>query len=55
MTMGFDDDGDPTTGRTEVAVDTVNDRMDFKETTEEFVKNMETNYGSTSLQKEAER
>jgi hypothetical protein len=35
--MGFDDDGDPTAGQTEEAVDTVDDRMDFEETTEEFV------------------
>jgi SOS-response transcriptional repressor LexA len=55
MTMGFGDDGDPTTGRTEEAVDTVDDRMDFEETTDEFIKNLEKNSGSTSLQKEAER
>jgi hypothetical protein len=55
MTMGFDDDGDPTTGRKEEAMDTVYDRMDFEEKTDKFVKNMNKNYGRTSLQKEAEK
>jgi hypothetical protein len=54
MPTGFDDDGDPTVGLTEGAVDTVDDRMDFEETTEEFVRNLEKNSVS-SLQKEAER
>jgi hypothetical protein len=52
--MGLDDDGDPPAGGTEKAVDNVEDRMDFEETTDEFVRNLEKNYGSTSLQKEAE-
>jgi hypothetical protein len=50
--MGFDDDGDPPAGRTEQADDTGDDRMDFEETTEEFVKNLEKNAAS-SLQKES--
>jgi hypothetical protein len=54
LTIGFDDDGDPTAGRTEEAVNTVEDRMDYEETTEEFVRNLEKNAAS-SLQKEAER
>jgi hypothetical protein len=29
MTMRFDDDGDPTVGRTEQTVDTIEDKMDF--------------------------
>jgi hypothetical protein len=53
--MGFDDNGDPTVGLTEEAVDTAEDRMDFEETTDKFLKNMEKNYWSTSLQKEAAR
>jgi hypothetical protein len=53
--MGFDDDGDPPAGQTEEADDTGDVRMGFEETTEEFVRNMEKNYGNTSLQKEAER
>jgi hypothetical protein len=52
--MGFDDDGDPPAGQTEEAEDTGDDRMDFEETTEEFVKNLEKNAAS-SLQKEAAR
>jgi hypothetical protein len=55
MTMGFDGDGDPTAGHTEEAVDTAVVGMDFEETTDEFIKNMENNYGSTPLQKEAAR
>jgi hypothetical protein len=54
MTMGFDDDGDTLAGGTEEAVDNVEDRMDYEETTEEFVRNLEKNSAS-SLQKEAER
>jgi hypothetical protein len=54
MTMGFDDDGDPQAGGTEEAVDNVDDRMDYEETTYAFLKNLEKNSGSTSLQKEAE-
>jgi hypothetical protein len=29
MIMGFDDDGDPTAGQTEEAVDTVKDEMEI--------------------------
>jgi ribosomal protein L12E/L44/L45/RPP1/RPP2 len=54
MTMGFDDDGDPRTGRTEEAVETEEDGMDVEESTEEFVRNLEKNSVSL-LQKEAER
>jgi hypothetical protein len=36
--MGSDDDGDPPAGRTEEAEDTGDDRMDFEETTEKFIK-----------------
>jgi hypothetical protein len=52
--MGFDDDGDPPAGRTEEAEDTGDDRMDFEETTEEFVRNLEKSAASL-LQKEAAR
>jgi hypothetical protein len=55
MTMGFDDDGEPTTAQTEAAVETVEDRMELEETTEVVVGNMEKNAGSTSLQNEAAR
>jgi hypothetical protein len=54
MTMGFNDDGDPRVGQIEEAEDTGDDRMEFEETTEEFVRNVEKNAGSL-LQKEAER
>jgi hypothetical protein len=53
--MGLDDDGDPPAGGTEEAVDNVEERMDFEETTDEFVRNLEKNSVSTSLQKEAAR
>jgi hypothetical protein len=52
--MGFDDNGDPMAERTEEAVATEDDRMDFEETTEEFVRNLEEKSAS-SLQKKAER
>jgi hypothetical protein len=53
MTMGFDDDGDPRGGQTE-AVETEEDGMDFEESAEEFVRNLEKKAAS-SLQKEAAR
>jgi hypothetical protein len=53
--MGIDDEGDPRAGQTEEAVETEEDGMDFEESTEEFVRNMEKHFGSTSLQKEAAR
>jgi hypothetical protein len=55
MTMRFDEDGDPPAGGTEEAEDNGYVRMGFEETTDEFIKNLEKNSGSTSLQKEATR
>jgi hypothetical protein len=54
-TMGLDDDGDPPAGRTEEAEDNGDVGMDIEETTDEFLRNLEKNSGSTSLQKEAAR
>jgi hypothetical protein len=53
--MGLDDDGDPPAGYTEEAEDNGDIGMDIEETTEEFLKNLEENPGSTSLQKEVAR
>jgi hypothetical protein len=53
--MGLTDDGDPPAGQTEEAEDNGDVVMDIEETTEEFLKNLEKNSGSTSLQKEAAR
>jgi hypothetical protein len=53
--MGLDDDGDPPVGRTEEAEDNGDVGMDIEETTDEFLKNLEKNSMSTSLQKEAAR
>jgi hypothetical protein len=53
--MGLNDDGDPPAGRTEEAEDIGDVDMDIKETTDEFLKNLEENSGSTSLQKEVAR
>jgi hypothetical protein len=55
MTMGFDDDGDPPAEGTEEVEDNGEVRMGFEETTDKFIKNLEKNSGSTSLQKEAAR
>jgi hypothetical protein len=55
MTMRFDDEGGPRSGQTEEALDTAVVGMDFEETTDEFIKNLGKNSGSTSLQKEAAR
>jgi hypothetical protein len=53
--MGLDDDGDPPAGRTEEEEENGDVDMDIEETTDEFLKNLEKNSGSTSLQKEAAR
>jgi hypothetical protein len=53
--MGLDDDGDPPAGQTKEAEDNGDIGMDIEETTEKFLKNLEKNSGSTSLQKEAAR
>jgi hypothetical protein len=53
--MGLDGDGDTPARQTEEAVDTVAIGMDIEETTDEFLKKLEKNSGSTSLQKEAAR
>jgi hypothetical protein len=53
--MGLDEDGDPPAGQTEEAEDNGDVGMDIEETTEEFLKNLEKNSGSTSHQKEAAR
>jgi hypothetical protein len=49
--MGLDDDGDPTAGQTEEAEDNGDVGMDIEERTEEFLKNLDKNSGSTSLRK----
>jgi hypothetical protein len=53
--MGLDGDGDPPAGRTEEGEDNGDVSMDIEETTDEFLKILEKNSGSTSLQKEAAR
>jgi hypothetical protein len=53
MTMGFDDDGDPTAGQTEEAGDTAEDGMDLEETTEAVTRKLRKNSMNSSLQKEA--
>jgi hypothetical protein len=53
--MGLDDDEDPPVGQTEEAEDNGDFGMDIEETTEEFLRKMEKNSGSTSLLKEAAR
>jgi len=53
--VGLDDDGDPPAGHTEEAEDNGDIGMDIEETTDEFLKILEKNSGSTSLQKEAAR
>jgi hypothetical protein len=53
--LWLDDDGNPPAGRTEEAEDNGDVGMDIEETTDEFLKNLEKNSGSTSLQKEAAR
>jgi hypothetical protein len=55
MTVGFDDEVDPTAGQTEEAVDTSEEEMELEETTEAVVGHMAKNAGSTSLQNEAAR
>jgi hypothetical protein len=43
MTMGFDDDGDPTAGLIEGAVDTADDDVDLDKTTEEVARKLRKN------------
>jgi hypothetical protein len=55
MTMGLEDDGDPTTGLTGTAVDAVEVDMDLEETTEAVVGKLMEKSRSTSLQNEVAR
>ena len=47
--MGLDDDEDPTAGRTEEVDDIGDVDMDFEETTEEFLENLEKQYQKLNL------
>jgi hypothetical protein len=53
MTMGFEDNGDPTAGQTEGAVDTAEVGMDLEESTEAVTWKLRKNSRSSSLQNEA--
>jgi hypothetical protein len=55
LTMGLDGEGYPPAGRTEEAEDNGDVGMEIEEMTDEFLRNLEKNSGSTSLQKEAAR